>query len=71
MYLVTRPISRNLSIYYCNISSAFISLQEVLHLIEVAKLEPDIVTFGLLALGCKVMEDAKEYLQDLHFEGIK
>lgn len=38
---------------------------------EIANLEPDIVTFGLLALGCKSIDDAKNYMQGMHDEGVK
>lgn len=45
--------------------------QEVLLLIESAELQPDIVTFGLLALGCRTMDDARDYMDGLREERVK
>ncbi|XP_053665356.1 pentatricopeptide repeat-containing protein 1, mitochondrial [Anopheles marshallii] len=36
--------------------------REVLYMIEAANLEPDIVTYGVLALGCQTQEEARSLL---------
>ncbi|XP_058125991.1 pentatricopeptide repeat-containing protein 1, mitochondrial [Anopheles ziemanni] len=40
--------------------------REVLYMIEAANLEPDIVTYGVLALGCQTQEEAKSLLKMMH-----
>uniref|UniRef100_A0AAG5D7T7 PROP1-like PPR domain-containing protein n=1 Tax=Anopheles atroparvus TaxID=41427 RepID=A0AAG5D7T7_ANOAO len=37
--------------------------REVLYMIEAANLEPDIVTYGVLALGCQTQDEAKSLLK--------
>ncbi|XP_035784714.1 pentatricopeptide repeat-containing protein 1, mitochondrial-like [Anopheles albimanus] len=37
--------------------------KDVLHMIEAANLEPDIVTYGVLALGCQTQEEARSLLK--------
>uniref|UniRef100_A0A182MB69 PROP1-like PPR domain-containing protein n=1 Tax=Anopheles culicifacies TaxID=139723 RepID=A0A182MB69_9DIPT len=37
--------------------------REVLYMIEAANLEPDIVTYGVLALGCQTQEEARSLLK--------
>nr|CAD7205643.1 unnamed protein product [Timema douglasi] len=39
--------------------------RQVLQLIRAAKLYPDIVTFGVLALGCRTKEEAQALLRDM------
>lgn len=40
-------------------------------MISLSKLRPDIVTYGVMALGCRTMDDARDYLQELHDAGVK
>ncbi|XP_016989806.1 pentatricopeptide repeat-containing protein 1, mitochondrial [Drosophila rhopaloa] len=45
--------------------------REVLSMIRTAGLRPDIVTYGVLALGCRTQEEARELLQQMQVAGIK
>lgn len=47
------------------------SSREVLLMIKTAKLHPDIVTYGVLALSCKTQEEARELLQQMDEQGIR
>ncbi|KAH8378670.1 hypothetical protein KR009_000641 [Drosophila setifemur] len=47
------------------------SAKEVLSMIRTAGLRPDIVTYGVLALGCRTQEEARELLQQMQVAGIK
>uniref|UniRef100_A0A6E8VNZ1 PROP1-like PPR domain-containing protein n=1 Tax=Anopheles coluzzii TaxID=1518534 RepID=A0A6E8VNZ1_ANOCL len=40
--------------------------KDVLYMIEAANLEPDIVTYGVLALGCQTQEEARSLLKMMH-----
>jgi pentatricopeptide repeat domain-containing protein 1 len=40
-------------------------------MIQTAKLEPNIVTYGVLALGCTTQEEARELQQEMYEKGIK
>uniref|UniRef100_A0A182JX20 PROP1-like PPR domain-containing protein n=1 Tax=Anopheles christyi TaxID=43041 RepID=A0A182JX20_9DIPT len=40
--------------------------RDVLYMIESANLEPDIVTYGVLALGCQTQEEARSLLKMMH-----
>lgn len=43
----------------------------VLNMIDLAGLEPDIVTYGVLALGCGNVEEARELLVEMDNKGIR
>lgn len=45
--------------------------KEVLTMIKTARLYPDIVTYGVLALGCTTIENARELLQQMHHHEIR
>lgn len=45
--------------------------KEVLNMIRVAGLYPDIVTYGVLALGCRTVEEARELLQEMNNKNIR
>lgn len=45
--------------------------KEVLEMIEKVKLQPDIVTYGVLALGCQSQEEAHALIQEMDSQGIK
>lgn len=45
--------------------------KEVLTMIRTAGLSPDIVTYGVLALGCQTAEEARELLQEMNNKDIK
>ncbi|XP_066993743.2 pentatricopeptide repeat-containing protein 1, mitochondrial [Anabrus simplex] len=45
--------------------------REVLRLIQSARLHPDIVTFGVLALGCKTEDEAKQLIKDMRSAGYR
>ncbi|XP_017042511.2 pentatricopeptide repeat-containing protein 1, mitochondrial [Drosophila ficusphila] len=47
------------------------SAREVLSMIRTAGLRPDIVTYGVLALGCRTQEEARELLEQMKVAGIK
>lgn len=47
------------------------SAREVLTMIRTAGLQPDIVTYGVLALGCRTQEQARELLQQMQAAGIR
>ncbi|KAH8270363.1 hypothetical protein KR018_008719 [Drosophila ironensis] len=47
------------------------SAKEVLSMIRTAGLRPDIVTYGVLALGCRTQEEARELLQQMQAAGVK
>ncbi|XP_037948799.1 pentatricopeptide repeat-containing protein 1, mitochondrial-like, partial [Teleopsis dalmanni] len=47
------------------------SAKEVLSMLHTVKLQPDIVTYGVLALGCTNEEAARELIQQMHNNGIK
>lgn len=40
-------------------------------MIEIADLKPDIVTYGVLALGCQTPEDADHFLQEMYNKGVR
>jgi pentatricopeptide repeat domain-containing protein 1 len=45
--------------------------KEVLDMIEKVNLEPDIVTYGVLALGCQTHEEALALMKEMESKGIK
>lgn len=45
--------------------------KDVLKMIKIAALEPDIVTYGVLALGCRNVEQARELLTEMDNKGIR
>jgi len=45
--------------------------KDVLKMVEIAALEPDIVTYGALALGCRNVEEARELLAEMDNKGIR
>ena len=45
--------------------------REVFAMIDKVKLKPDIVSYGVLALGCQTLEQARELLQEMNEVGIK
>lgn len=45
--------------------------KEVLQMIKISKLEPDIVTYGVQSLTCRTQEDARELLQEMKSKGIR
>lgn len=45
--------------------------KEVIAMIEKVNLNPDIVTYGVLALGCQSQEDARELIAEMNSKGIK
>lgn len=45
--------------------------REVLEMIDRVNLEPDIVTYGVLALGCQSQEEAQGLIQEMDRKGIK
>uniref|UniRef100_A0A182SG24 PROP1-like PPR domain-containing protein n=1 Tax=Anopheles maculatus TaxID=74869 RepID=A0A182SG24_9DIPT len=45
--------------------------REVLYMIEAANLEPDIVTYGVLALGCTTQEEARSLLKMMEQAGVR
>ncbi len=45
--------------------------KDVLTMIQISKLEPDIVTYGVLALGCRNVDEAKDLLTEMDNEGIR
>ncbi|BFF99613.1 pentatricopeptide repeat-containing protein 1 mitochondrial [Drosophila madeirensis] len=47
------------------------SAREVLSMVRTAGLHPDIVTYGVLALGCRTQEEARELLLQMQEAGIK
>lgn len=52
-----------------SLTCSSITLQNVLQLLEQADIEPDIVSYGLLALGCRSADDAKNYVYGMQNEG--
>lgn len=40
-------------------------------MIKTAKLQPDIVTYGVLSLGCQTLDEARELQQEMSDKGIK
>lgn len=40
-------------------------------MISVARLEPNIVTYGVMSLGCKTVEEAQHMLQQLQDFGVR
>uniref|UniRef100_A0A182NKG0 PROP1-like PPR domain-containing protein n=1 Tax=Anopheles dirus TaxID=7168 RepID=A0A182NKG0_9DIPT len=40
--------------------------KDVLYMIEAANLQPDIVTYGVLALGCQTQDEARSLLKTMH-----
>ncbi|XP_053687641.1 pentatricopeptide repeat-containing protein 1, mitochondrial [Sabethes cyaneus] len=47
------------------------SAREVLTMIKTARLEPDIVTYGVLALGCRNQEEAQSLLREMSDAGVR
>lgn len=47
------------------------SARDVLDMIHLARLEPDIVTYGVLSLGCKTIEEARELMETMREKEIK
>ncbi|XP_062549743.1 pentatricopeptide repeat-containing protein 1, mitochondrial [Armigeres subalbatus] len=45
--------------------------REVLTMIQTARLEPDIVTYGVLALGCRTQEEARALLKEMKVSGTR
>lgn len=45
--------------------------REVLEMIEKVKLEPDIVTYGVLSLACQTQEEARALIDEMNQKGIK
>lgn len=40
-------------------------------MINIADLKPNIVTYGVLALGCRTAEEADELLQEMYNKGVR
>ncbi|EDW76723.1 uncharacterized protein Dwil_GK19803 [Drosophila willistoni] len=49
----------------------YASAREVLTMIRTAGLKPDIITYGVLALGCRTQEEARELLQEMQAADIR
>lgn len=49
----------------------YVGAREVLGLIDVAHLQPDIVTYGVLALGCRTPAEADDLLQQMYDKGVR
>lgn len=49
----------------------YVGGREVLNMIKTAKLQPDIITYGVLALGCQTQDEARELLNEMRTVGIK
>lgn len=45
--------------------------KEVIEMIEKVNLQPDIATYGVLALGCQSQEEARELIAEMNSKGIK
>ncbi|XP_067645278.1 pentatricopeptide repeat-containing protein 1, mitochondrial [Eurosta solidaginis] len=45
--------------------------KEIISMIHTARLQPDIVTYGVLALGCQTQNEARELLQEMQEKGIR
>uniref|UniRef100_A0A1Q3F339 Putative pentatricopeptide repeat-containing protein 1 mitochondrial n=1 Tax=Culex tarsalis TaxID=7177 RepID=A0A1Q3F339_CULTA len=45
--------------------------REVLTMIRTARLEPDIVTYGVLALGCRTQDEARALLKEMEEAGVR
>ncbi|KAG4067709.1 hypothetical protein HA402_005481 [Bradysia odoriphaga] len=45
--------------------------KSVLDMIQIAGLEPDIVTYGVLALGCRNVEEARDLLTEMDIKGVR
>lgn len=45
--------------------------KEVLGMIEKVRLQPDIVTYGVLSLGCQTQEEARALMEEMDYKGIK
>lgn len=45
--------------------------KEVLDLIRIADLQPDIVTYGVLALSCRTPDEADELMQEMLLRGVR
>ncbi|XP_035908296.1 pentatricopeptide repeat-containing protein 1, mitochondrial-like [Anopheles stephensi] len=45
--------------------------KDVLYMIEAANLEPDIVTYGVLALGCTTQDEARALLRTMEQAGVR
>lgn len=45
--------------------------KDVLNMIKIACLEPDIVTYGVLALGCRNVEEARGLIDEMDEKGIR
>uniref|UniRef100_A0A182PJT2 PROP1-like PPR domain-containing protein n=1 Tax=Anopheles epiroticus TaxID=199890 RepID=A0A182PJT2_9DIPT len=45
--------------------------KDVLYMIEAANLEPDIVTYGVLALGCQTQDEARSLLKMMHAADVR
>lgn len=52
-------------------SGFFITFQEVLDLMKKEKLVPNIMTFGVLALGCNNLESTKNLINDIEEVGFR
>lgn len=46
-------------------------LQQVEKMIELAKLDPDIATYGVMAMGCVTHQQAKEFREMLIGKGVR
>lgn len=54
-----------------NEPNILIILQQVLEMIADVKLTPDIVTYGVLAMGCATREQGREFMEQLDKKGIR
>lgn len=45
--------------------------KEVVEMIYKVKLQPDIVTYGVLALSCQTLEEARELIEEMNDRGVK
>ncbi|KRT81318.1 hypothetical protein AMK59_6297, partial [Oryctes borbonicus] len=45
--------------------------KEVLNMIKTTRLEPNIITFGVLALGCQTKEEAESLIEEMHKENYR
>lgn len=48
-----------------------VSPQEVLNMLQTRKITPDVVTFGVLALGCFSMKEADALITDMDKNGFR
>ncbi|PSN34344.1 Pentatricopeptide repeat-containing protein 1 [Blattella germanica] len=61
----------NMLIKKRSMRSDYVGAREVLSLIRRAKVHPDIITFGVLALACRTQEEAESFLSDMKNAGFR